>query len=125
MTKSPTMGMVGLLGTLEGKDGLFERVCDRGEGRVQVRPEGLDNYDDRDGDAGRYQTVLDRGRARIVPHELAKQLHSSRLLAATPFAACENPPGIPRRGTLPKGRCQLFSDVSKMRTEQPFPASGN
>ena len=67
---------------------LLERVCDRGEGRVQVRPEGLDNHDDRDGDASRDQTVLNRGRARLVPRETQKTAHPHLSLLGL---ACRRP----------------------------------
>jgi hypothetical protein len=33
------------------------------------------NHDDRDGDASRDQTVLNRGRARLVPRETRKKAH--------------------------------------------------
>src|SRR5690242_12330838 len=55
-------------------DNLLQRSVDRGELRVQVGTEAVDDRDDRERDARGNQAVLDGGGARLVLHETRNQV---------------------------------------------------
>src|ERR1044072_702595 len=55
-------------------DNLLQRSVDRGELRVQVGAEAIDDRDDRERDPRSNQAVFDGGGARLVLHETRNQV---------------------------------------------------
>src|SRR6478609_6998405 len=60
--------------SMPADDNLLQRSVDRGELRVQVGAEAVDDRDDRERDARSNQAVLDSGGARLVLHETRNQV---------------------------------------------------
>jgi len=61
-------------------NGLGERVIDRRKGRIQLRPDALNDEDDCDRNTGRDETVLDCSGAVFVLEETLDNIHCCVLL---------------------------------------------
>jgi hypothetical protein len=73
----PDKSKVSAVQTLAHRPKLFERCVDRRELAFKRQPEVVDHGNDRQSNARRYQSVLDRGCSRFVSQKCSDLFHSN------------------------------------------------
>src|SRR5262249_32851439 len=61
--------------SFQRSNGLFQRVRNVGEGGIELRPNTLDDRDNRDRNASGDQAVFDRGGAGLILHKTSEGFH--------------------------------------------------